>query len=66
MTKKTTAKFPPLRAPAAEIADPGTVRLGDSSISGRFPTLRAPNAEIADPGHVRFGDSSITGHFARR
>jgi len=32
-----TAQFPPLRRPDPKIADPGKVRLGDSSITAQFP-----------------------------
>jgi hypothetical protein len=59
----TTAEFPPLRRPKPEIADRGTVRLGDSCITAVFPPLRRPKLEIADRGTVRLGDSCITAVF---
>jgi hypothetical protein len=33
----TTTRFPPLRQPRPEIADRGTVRLGDACITAEFP-----------------------------
>jgi hypothetical protein len=35
-----TLTFPPLRQPKPEIADRGTVRLGDSCITAAFPPHR--------------------------
>ena len=35
-----TGTFPPLRQPKPEIADRGTVRLGDSCITAAFPPHR--------------------------
>ena len=35
-----TAEFPPLRQPRPEIADRGTVRLGDACITAEFPPYR--------------------------
>jgi hypothetical protein len=35
-----TGPFPPLRQPKPEIADRGTVRLGDSCITAAFPPHR--------------------------
>ena len=32
-----TAEFPPLCVPDRKIVDPGTVRLGDGSITAEFP-----------------------------
>ena len=32
--------FPPMRQPKPEIADRGTVRLGDACIAAQFPTAR--------------------------
>jgi hypothetical protein len=61
-----TAVFPPLRQPDPEIADRGTVRLGDSCITAVFPRLRQPEPEIADPGTVRLGDSCIAAAFPPR
>ena len=52
-----------LQPPTPEIADRGTVRLGDGIITGGFPTLRMPKPEIADRGTVRLGDGIITGGF---
>jgi hypothetical protein len=63
MDRTEIAKFPPLRLPAAEIADNGKTRLGDSGITGAFPTLRLPDEKTADAGKVRLGDSGITGRF---
>ena len=57
----TAAAFPPLRQTRPEIADRGTVRLGDSCITAVFPPLRQP--ETADRGTVRLGDSCITAAF---
>jgi hypothetical protein len=34
------AAFPPLRQPKPEIADRGTVRLGDACITAEFPPRR--------------------------
>ena len=34
------AAFPPLRHPKPEIADRGTVRLGDANITAEFPPRR--------------------------
>jgi hypothetical protein len=65
-SSKENNQFPPLRRPLAEIADPGKVRLGDSTITAQFPPLRQPPAEIADPGRIRIGDSTITAVFPRR
>ena len=36
----TAAAFPPLRQPRPEIADRGTVRLGDGCITAEFPPRR--------------------------
>jgi hypothetical protein len=36
----TAAAFPPLRQPKPEIADRGTVRLGDANITAEFPSRR--------------------------
>ena len=36
----TAAAFPPLRQPKPEIADRGTVRLGDANITAEFPPRR--------------------------
>jgi hypothetical protein len=58
--------FPALVAPGSETLDPGTVRLGDCSLTGDFPALVAPEPEIADPGTVRLGDCSLTGDFPAR
>jgi hypothetical protein len=65
-SKKQSVQFPPLRVPDPKIADPGKVRLGDSSITAQFPPLRVPDPKIADPGKVRLGDSSITAQFPPR
>ena len=35
-----TTTFPPLRQPKPEIADRGTVRLGDACITAEFPPHR--------------------------
>ena len=35
-----TTGFPPMRQPKPEIADRGTVRLGDACIAAQFPTAR--------------------------
>ena len=35
-----TTGFPPMRQPKPEIADRGTVRLGDACIAAEFPTAR--------------------------
>ena len=56
-------RVPSLGTPDAKIADPGTVRLGDCTITSRFPPLRRPDPKIADPGTVRLGDCTITGRF---
>jgi hypothetical protein len=62
----TAAEFPPLRQPRPEIADHGTVRLGDGCITAEFPPLRQPRPEIADHGTVRLGDGCITAEFPPR
>jgi hypothetical protein len=36
----STTAFPPLRQPKPEIADRGTVRLGDANITAEFPPSR--------------------------
>ena len=36
----STTAFPPLRQPKTEIADRGTVRLGDACITAEFPPRR--------------------------
>jgi hypothetical protein len=36
----TTTGFPALRQPKPEIADRGTVRLGDANITAEFPPVR--------------------------
>jgi hypothetical protein len=59
----STTAFPPLRQPKPEIADRGTVRLGESCITAAFPPLRQPKPEIADRGTVRLGESCITAEF---
>ena len=59
----TTPELPPLRQPRPEIADHGTVRLGDACITAEFPPLRRPWPEIADRGTVRLGDACITAEF---
>jgi hypothetical protein len=51
------------RQPKPEIADRGTVRLGDANIAAAFPPLRQPKPEIADRGTVRLGDANITAAF---
>jgi len=60
---KQNDRFPPLTNPNPKIADPGKVRLGDTTITGQFPPLRLPDANVADPGNVRLGDTTITGRF---
>ena len=35
-----TAAFPPLRQPKPEVADRGTVRLGEACITAAFPLRR--------------------------
>jgi hypothetical protein len=57
----TAAKFPKLRLPNREVADPGIVRLGNGMITAGFPQLRLPNPEIADSGIVRLGNGMIAG-----
>ena len=54
----TVTGFPPLRQPKPEIADRGTVRLGDSCITAAFPPLSQP--ETGERGTVRLGDPCIT------
>jgi hypothetical protein len=49
-----------------KIADRGTVRLGDSCITGEFPPLRPSETETADRGTVHLGDANITAAFAPR
>jgi hypothetical protein len=63
---KRNDRFPPLTAPDPKIADPGKVRLGDTTITAQFPPLRGPDAKIADPGKVRLGDTTITARFPIR
>ena len=58
--------FPPLRQSGPEIADRGTVRLGDSCITAEFPLLRQPRPEIADRGTVRLGETCITAEIPPR
>jgi len=55
--------FPPMRQPKPEIADRGTVRLGDACIAADFPPMRQPKPEIADRGTVRLGDACIAAQF---
>jgi hypothetical protein len=55
--------FPPLRQPAPETADRGTLRFGDGCISAGFPPLRQPKPETADRGTLRFGDGCISAGF---
>lgn len=55
-----------VQLPKPEIADPGTVRLGSSGITGTFPPLKRPKPEIADRGTVRLGSSGITANFPPR
>ena len=62
----TAAAFPRLRQPEPEIADRGTVRLGDANITAEFPALRQPKPEVADRGTVRLGDANITAEFPPR
>ena len=62
-SKQNAANFPPLHLPSVEIADSGTVRLGDSGITGQFPPLRLSPVKVADSGKVRLGDSGITAQF---
>ena len=59
----TVTGFPPLRQPKPEIADRGTVRLGDSCITAAFPPLWQPKPETGDRGTVRLGDTFITAAF---
>ena len=54
-------KFPKLRLPNREAADPGIVRLGNGMITAGFPQLRLPNEKIADSGLVRLGNGMIAG-----
>ena len=58
-----TARFPQLRLPNDEIADSGSVRLGNGFITANFPELRLPTEEIADSGIVRLGNGFITANF---
>jgi hypothetical protein len=58
-----TTDSAPLRQPKPEIADRGTVRLGDACIAAEFPPLRQPKPEIADRGTVRLGDACIAAEF---
>ena len=55
----TVTGFPPLVQPKPEIADRGTVRLGDSCITAAFPPL----CSQSDRGTVRLGDACITAAF---
>ena len=55
--------FPRMRQPKPEIADRGTVRLGDACIAADFPPMRQPKPEIADRGTVRLGDACIAAQF---
>ena len=43
----TVTGFPLLRQPKPEIADRGTVRLGDSCITAAFPPLCSPSPRPA-------------------
>jgi len=43
----TVTGFPPLVQPKPEIADRGTVRLGDSCITAGFPPLCSPSPRPA-------------------
>lgn len=40
VSEALTSTVPPLRQPKAEIADRGTVRLGDGCITAEFPQRR--------------------------
>src|SRR5712692_2295199 len=42
-------QFPKLSLPAAEVYDPGIVRVGDAQISGRFPPPAAARSVVAPP-----------------
>jgi len=63
MRKPNQKPMPPLSRPAPEIADRGTVRLGDSNVTAEFPPAARPAPEIADRGTVRLGDSNVTAEF---
>lgn len=65
MRKSSRKPMPPVTHPAPEIADRGTVRLGDSNVTAEFPPLAHPAPEIADRGTVRLGDSNVTAEFPR-
>ena len=66
-SRSTTTHSPALLCqPKPEIADRGTVRLGDGCITAEFPPLRQPRPEIADRGTVRLGDGCITAEFPSR
>ena len=47
------------------IADPGTLRLGDAEISGIFPPLYRPAHIVADPGTLRLGDAEVSAKLPR-
>jgi hypothetical protein len=63
MRTPTEKRMPPLKAPTPEIADRGTIRLGNGSITAEFPPLRRPGPEITDRGTIRLGNGSITAEF---
>ena len=55
----------PLRRPDEDIADPDTLRLGDSLVSAAVPSLRRPETRTADTGRLRLGDCMISAPFIR-
>jgi hypothetical protein len=63
MRKSSEKPMPPVKRPAPEIADHGTVRLGDANVTAEFPPLARPAPEIADRGTVRLGDANVTAEF---
>ena len=58
-----TAEFPPLRQPKPEIADRGTVRLGDGMHHGRLPAIAAAQARDRRSRHGAARRRLITAGF---
>jgi hypothetical protein len=61
--RKSQKPMPAASHPAPEIADRGTVRLGDANVTAEFPPFARPAPEIADRGIVRLGDANVTAEF---
>jgi hypothetical protein len=58
-TRRQPAAFAIMRTDL-NIADPGTLRLGDAEVSATFPPLCRPDHIIVDPGTLRLGDAEVS------